>query len=371
MYSYMAAFSAGEPGLYTRYATMALDLQKALLGQLEHNSPEYKFNLGEYYFLTGERGKSRALLEYVMENVPADSPLKARAAHHLSTMAKASGDENAYTYYLALSALADLTSATREVASLQELGSALYSRGDVSRSYTYLTQALASAVECGAALRMIESSRSLPIIERAYTGELSSKRRTIYFILAILVVMVIVLVITMITLNHKMHRLRVLQANLRQANQTKEIYISQFLNLCSIYMDKLNQFCNIANRKITTGKVDDLYRLTKSGKFVEEQSKEFYEVFDNAFLHLYPNFLEQVNALLQPDARIELRDGELLNTDLRILAFLRLGITESTRIAQVLNYSLNTIYSYRNRMRARAINRDTFEDDIMKLKSES
>ena len=156
---------------------------------------------------------------------------------------------------------------------------------------------------------------------------------------------------------------------LRQANQTKDVYISQFLNLCSIYMDKLNQFCKIANRKITTGKVDDLYRLTKSGKFVEDQSKEFYEVFDNAFLHLYPTFVVQVNELLNPDQRIVLKEGELLNTDLRILAFMRLGIEESSRIAQVLNYSLNTIYAYRNRLKARATNRDTFEDDIMKIKS--
>ena len=136
-------------------------------------------------------------------------------------------------------------------------------------------------------------------------------------------------------------------------------------------MDKLNQLSNIVNRKIATGKIDDLYRLTKSGKFVEEQSREFYNVFDNAFIHLYPNFVKQVNALLRPDQQIELKDDEVLNTDLRILAFMRLGIEESARIAQVLNYSLNTIYAYRNRTKARAINRDTFEADIMKISSES
>ncbi|MCM1032211.1 MAG: DUF6377 domain-containing protein [Odoribacter sp.] len=369
MYSYMAAFSAGEDQLHSQYNSKALELQRRLLDVLPKESMEYKFNLGEYYFLTGQNGKSRALLEYVMENTPVTSPLRARAAHHLSSMANDHGDENAYTYYLAQSALADLSAATREVASLQELGNHLYSKGDVDRSYYYLTEALSNAVECGAPLRMIESSRSLPIIEHAYNEQLNSKRHTIYMILAILIVVVIVLVITMIVLNHKMHRLRVLEATLRQANHIKEVYISQFLNLCSIYMDKLNQFCKIANRKITAGKVDDLYRLTKSGKFVEEQSKDFYEVFDNAFLHLYPNFVEQVNALLRPDSRIILKEGEQLNTDLRILAFMRLGIEESPRIAQVLNYSLNTIYAYRNRTKARAINRDTFEEEIMKIKS--
>ena len=132
---------------------------------------------------------------------------------------------------------------------------------------------------------------------------------------------------------------------------------------------ELNQFCKIANHKLAAGQADDLYRMTKSGKFVEEQSKEFYDVFDNAFLHIYPNFIEDVNALLRPDCKIVLKDGELLNTDLRILAFMRLGIEDSPRIAQVLNYSLNTIYAYRNRLKARAVNRDTFEADVAKIES--
>ncbi len=136
-------------------------------------------------------------------------------------------------------------------------------------------------------------------------------------------------------------------------------------------MDKLNQFCKIATRKLAAGQSDELYRMTKSGKFIEEQSHEFYEVFDNAFLHIYPDFLTHVNALLRPDARIELKPGEMLNTDLRILAFMRLGIEESTRIAQVLNYSLNTIYSYRNRLKARALDKENFEKNVMNIPSVS
>lgn len=107
--------------------------------------------------------------------------------------------------------------------------------------------------------------------------------------------------------------------------------------------------------------------MTKSGKFVEENSREFYQIFDNAFLHIYPDFVDKVNALLRPDERIELRDGEQLNTDLRILAFMRLGIDESPKIAQVLNYSVHTIYTYRNKLKNRAVNRDTFESEVMRI----
>lgn len=367
MYSYMSAFSEADSPSKQLYKNKAKEAQFGLLKLLPKNSAEYKYNLGEYYFENNEKGKARALLESVFEDEPEMSNMRARAAHHLSTLAHERNDMNGYVFYLTQAAIADLTAATREVAALQELGNYLHTTKDVDRSYTYLTQALANAVECGATMRMIESSRSLPIIERAKAAQLESKQNIIYLVMSILLLILIGLVITLLLLRREMKRMRILQINLRQANKTKEVYISQFLSLCSIYMDKLNQFCKIANRKITTGKVDDLYKLTKSGRFVEEQSKEFYDVFDNAFLHLYPEFPKQVNALLKPGEHIELKEGELLNTDLRILAFLRLGIEDSSRIAQVLNYSVNTIYAYRNRIKAKAIDRTTFESDIMNI----
>lgn len=90
-------------------------------------------------------------------------------------------------------------------------------------------------------------------------------------------------------------------------------------------------------------------------------------MFDNAFIHIYPGFVDSVNALLQHDKQIVVAPGEILNTDLRILAFMRLGIDDSARIAQILNYSINTIYTYRNKLKNRAINRDTFENDVMHI----
>ena len=182
-------------------------------------------------------------------------------------------------------------------------------------------------------------------------------------------VLLIGLAVTLHILHRKNRQMNRMAMKLSEANGTKDVYISQFLNLCSIYMDKLTQFNKIVNRKLTTGKVDDLLKLTKQGKFIEEQSKEFYDVFDDAFLHLYPNFVSEINKLLRPEEKIELREGEKLNTDLRIIAFMRLGIEESTRIAQMLNYSVYTIYTYRNKLRNRAISRDTFENDIMNIKS--
>lgn len=368
MHSYIAAFFKSYPEVSVPHMQAALDLQSKLLLVLPKESPDYRFNEAEYNFLRGRNEVARVLLEEFVNTDP-NAKLRARAAHHLSSIAKSNGDNEAHTYYLAISADADVVSATREVASLQELGSTVYASGDINRAYLYLSSALENAVECGAPLRMIESSRALPIIELAHNSNMAKSRRIIYIILVAMSVLLIVLVVVMLLLRHEMKRMAALQENLRAANNAKEVYISQFLQLCSIYMDKLNQLCKIASRKLAAGQADELYRMTKSGKFIEEQSREFYDVFDNAFLHIYPNFVAQVNSLLRPDSRIHLAPGEVLNTDLRILAFMRLGIEESSRIAQILNYSLNTIYSYRNRLKSRAIDRENFESNVMKIDS--
>lgn len=367
MYSYISSSFGHYPSVADPLKAKSLRCQEELLKVLPPDSDEYKFNLGEYYFLLGRKEKAKVLLEEIIDSQPDNSNLRARAAHHLSSLARERGDADAYTYYLALSATADVLSATRDVLSLQELGAEIYDKGDVTRAHSYLSYALANAVECGAPLRMIDASRSLPIIESAHMSLIRKSRRTINWVLLAVSVMLLVLIGTMLVLRHQMHKMTVLQTRLKAANNAKEVYISQFLQLCSIYMDKLNQFCKIASRKLAAGQSDELYRMTKSGKFIEEQSSEFYEVFDNAFLHIYPDFVAQVNALLRPDAQIELRPGELLNTDLRILAFMRLGIEESARIAQVLNYSLNTIYSYRNRLKAKAVDKDNFERNVMNI----
>lgn len=270
---------------------------------------------------------------------------------------------------MAQSAIADIKIATLEVMSLQELGELMYQKGDIKRAYRYLAVALDNAVQCNAAMRMLQTAKIIPIIEKAHTAEIEQWRYLIYYIVGGLAILLIVLLVTLFFFRREVLKMRLLQKNLENANNTKEVYISKFLSLCSIYMDKLNQFSRFVNRKISAGQVDDLHKMTKSGKFVEEQNRDFYEVFDDAFLHLYPSFVEKVNELLRPEEKIILGEEEKLNTDLRILAFMRLGIEEGAKVAQILNYSVNTIYAYRNKLKNRAINRDTFDADIMQIPS--
>lgn len=371
MYSYIASFYSKQSEAYERWHGKSMESQRLLLDVLPSTDYRYKLNKGEYDFAMGDFAQAKASLLDLVAHLPETDNQYARATHLLAEIARANGDRDEEMYYLTLSAIGDTRSATREVTSLQELGVMLFdsTNSDVSRAYNYLSTALANAVECKATMRMIQSSAALPIIEQAHKAEIDIWRTRIYMIIAVMAILLVVLAVVLIVLRRDIGRMRLLQASLEKANQVKEVYISQFLNLCSIYMDKLNQLCKTVNRKISTNKVDDLYKITKSGKFVEEESKEFYAVFDDAFLHIYPTFVTSVNALLRDDAKIELRDDERLNTDLRILAFMRLGIEDSTRIAQILNYSVYTIYTYRNRLKNRAIDRANFEADIMKISS--
>lgn len=240
----------------------------------------------------------------------------------------------------------------------------LYSIGDVERAHTFLNAALESAVACHAETRMLQTAKALPVIESVHRRRIEQSRHAMVAAIAVLVPVVIALLVALFMYRRQIEKRRRLQTHLEEANRIKETYISQFLDLCSVYMDKLNQFCKIANRKISAGKVDELYKLTSSGKLIENQSREFYSVFDNAFLHICPDFVTNVNRLMQPEHQFELRDPATLNTDLRILALMRLGIFDSGRMTQTLNYSINTIYTYRNKLKNYAINRDTFEEDI-------
>ena len=167
-------------------------------------------------------------------------------------------------------------------------------------------------------------------------------------------------------LHHSNSQLKEMNHTLSETNYIKEEYIGRYMDQCSSYLDKMDLYRRSLNKIAAAGKVEELYKAIKSSQFLEEELKEFYANFDMTFLQLFPNFVEEFNALLvepmQPKA------GELLNTELRIFALIRLGITDSTKIAQFLRYSVTTIYNYRTRVRNKALGeRDEFEAKVMKI----
>lgn len=156
-------------------------------------------------------------------------------------------------------------------------------------------------------------------------------------------------------------KLSCVNSELSDANQLKEAYISHFLDVCSSYISKLKKFQSELNKKAVEKKLNELYKILKSNEMIDQELKELYENFDNIFLHLYPNFIRDFNKLLVDSARFDINATEL-TIELRIFALIRLGITDSSRIASFLHYSANTIYNYRARMRNKAsVPREDFE----------
>lgn len=365
MYSYISSFFINYPETHDYWNRKAIIHRDSLLQRLDHSTLTYDLNYGEDLIDKGEFKKAKVVLLNLLDHITPNSNLYARACHMLAMIAREKENKEEETYYLAMSAMADIKGAVREVMSLQELGVMMSENNNINRAYDYLSAALTNAVECNATMRIVQSSSALPLIQKAHADQMEAWRYRIYMVIGCIIIVLIVLVIALLALRKQMRKQNQLKVKLLSANHVKEIYISQFFRLCSIYIDKLNQFCKIANRKISSGQVDDLYKITKSGKLVEEQSEEFYKLFDDAFLHIYPTFVEDVNSLLKE--KIVLKDGELLNNDLRILAFMRLGLEDTNQVAIILNYSVNTIYAYRNKLRNRAYDRDNFEQNIMAI----
>ena len=159
--------------------------------------------------------------------------------------------------------------------------------------------------------------------------------------------------------------LKNLNNQLSEANKTKEEYVGLFMDLCSSYIDKLGQYMEIVKRKIIVKQIDDLYKLSNSPKTIQKELEEFLLNFDNAFLNLYPTFVEDFNKLLSDEGKIILKKDEKMNTELRIFALIRLGISDSSKIAAFLHYSPQTIYNYRTRVKNYAnIDRNDFEKNI-------
>lgn len=335
----------------------------------------------------------RMLMEYY--NKPSlDDHSEAMLTYTLSEGYRLKGDKQGQKHYLALSAIADLKSAVKEYVSLRKLASLVYDEGDIDRAYNYLKCSLEDATLCNARLRTLEISQVFPIIDQAY--QLKTKRQqqemkvslicisllSVFLLVAIFFVYkqmkkvaaarreVVDTNTLLQELNEELHdsnsQLKEMNHTLSEANYIKEEYIGRYMDQCSTYLDKMDLYRRSLNKIAAAGRVEELYKAIKSSQFLDEELKEFYANFDMTFLQLFPNFVEEFNALLTEP--MQPKPGELLNTELRIFALIRLGITDSTKIAQFLRYSVTTIYNYRTRVRNKALGeRDEFETKVMQI----
>ena len=305
------------------------------------------------------------------------------------------GDNDAQMQYLVKSAESDLEGCIRENTSLRMIADRLFDEGDIDRAYRYMRVAVDDANFYGTRLRNIQSSRIVPKILNAYQTKQERNHRNMMWLLAAISVIAAMLVVGVIAIYQLLKRYRRLneqkknineqlrQVNarlgetveqlhesnglLREREKLKEEYIARFLTLSSRFIDRGEEQRKALYRLYRDRKGEDLLRELKSTHYGNENAQLFYENFDNAFLNIFPNFVDEVNRLLRDDGKIEVKQGKRLTTESRVLALIRIGITDNQSIANILRASLTTIYTYRSKLKARAIDKDGFEARVQAI----
>ncbi len=364
LYSYMMSYVADQSLMFDVYLKHYLACDDSLLRNLPANDEFCIFLRGERAVGDGRFRDARQLLAYLMDRLPSQSNLYGMAAYQMAEVYRNQGNETMYASFLAKAAVSDIESAVKEGMALPALANWLYTQGQLDDAFEYINFALEDATAGNARMRTVAIAAMVPIIDQAYRKQISDSRDRLWVFLIITLVLVALTVFLIVYLARQIRLSRSAHAKLESIASMQESYIGTFVGLCSSYADRLDSLTKLVSVKISTGKTDELLKMIKSGRYGDPKNEEFYRRFDEAFLDLYPGFVFSINRLLRPDEQIELKKGEGLTPELRIYAFVKLGVSESTRIAQVLHYSVSTIYAYRNKMRNKAINRESFDADV-------
>ena len=335
----------------------------------------------EKYIVNGKADTALVMLNDALKDV-VDERQKVYIYYTLSEAYNMKKDTEKEIYYLILTAIADLESSVREYASLQKLAHLMYEQGDIDRAYKYLSCSMEDAVACNARLRFIEVTEFFPIIDKAYKLKEEKERvvsRTMLISVSLLSLFLLVAIFFLYRWMKKLSAMRhdlslaneqmqVVNKELEQTGKIKEVYIARYLDRCVNYLDKLETYRRSLAKLAMASRIEDLFKAIKSEQFIRDERDEFYNEFDKSFLKLFPNFISAFNELLVEEARVYPKSDELLTTELRIFALIRLGVVDSNRIAHFLGYSLATIYNYRSRMRNKAVgDKDQFEQNVMNL----
>ena len=333
------------------------------------------------------------LKEYPTLNV--DDRRMAYVAYSISDIYRLMGNREKEKQYLIVSAIADIKSAVKEYISLRRLATLLYEDGDIERSYLYMKRALEDAIYCNARLRVIEVSDIMPIINKAYEDKTQREKHVTLLALVSISVLSLMLIGLVLLLRRQMKKLSITQRALRdknaelyklndvlsktndalsesndslsEASRIKDMYIAQFMTECSTYIDKMELYRKQLRKVATTGSKTELLDILKSPTFIEKEVDAFFATFDATFLSLFPNFVHDFNQLLLPESQVVNKKDKRLNTELRICALIRLGISDNERLAAFLRCSKATIYSYRSRTRLKSLQPDLFEEQLMNL----
>jgi len=271
---------------------------------------------------------------------------------------RALGNQEEEKRYLIIAACADLQGAIREYIALRELALLLYHEGDIEHAYRYMTCAIEDANAGDMRSRSLEISTIYPIIAKAYQRQETIRTRMLYGLIVSITLLAGMLSLFLIYIARK-------REQLRHSNRIRTVYIGHYMEMTSTLIERFDNWRKTLNAQAKAGDIKKLTAELASQHFTQEQLTVFYRDFDEALLAIFPDFIEEVRALLADGTEFSIKPGERLNTDLRVLGCIRLGINDSKQISSFLRYSLSTIYNSRTRMRNLAKgNRDEFEKKV-------
>jgi hypothetical protein len=347
------------------------------------NSFEYIYYNGLKFLKSGSIDKAISNLKLLIDKYKLTDHQFAVTSSTLSDIYIRNNQPEKAIALLIQAAIADVKSSTKEAAAMTTLAQLLHQRGDVKNAYMYIKQAMNDAVYYGARQRKIQVGAILPIIAGEQISYVEQQRKVLFFYASLLTVLAIIVVVFAVIIYKQLQKLKladkvILEANhnlqesinkLNEADKIKEEYIGYYFNLIAEYINKLDKFKRSVDNKLTTKRYDDIRLLVNNINLTKEREELFIN-FDKAFLKIFPNFVADYNALFCEENRVKLLPNQLLNTDLRIFALVRLGISDTEKIAHILEYSVNTIYNYKARIKGKSnISNDEFEHKIMAIKA--
>jgi hypothetical protein len=400
----------GELSYYTR-----LDDMRQLYQRKEQHYKQLMFEYlpatSESCFLRREQAaqaegklkEAMAINDEWMKTVEPGSHPYALTALYRYIEYKLQGDSTQMLYWLTESVLADIRNAAMDQGSMWELANELMLSDDVDRASRYISYTSDCANRYGSRQRNWQIAPLLTHIANEYKSQSERTTSQLWGTLIVISILALLLLGALFFVhrrNTQLHaarndlktsndelasanrllatqkdelsqlnsQLSTLNSQLSESNRVKEEYIGRFMSLCAQYIDKLDNYRKMVNKKMKNKELDELFQISKSTELKEKELEELYENFDTVFLHLFPNFIDDFNALLQPEMQIHPKEENRLTTDIRIFALIRLGFEDSSKIAEFLHYSVNTIYNYRARIKNGALgNREQFENRVKTL----
>ena len=376
---------------FQEYTDSSQYYRQLILKIAPKDSYDYIFNQATYISEKGDNDGAIKMLEAYMKNLKQGERRYSIVTSTLAYFYSKKDEAQLQERYFLLSAISDMKGAILENNSLRRLSIILLDRGDFKKAYEYLLCASNDARQYGSRLRSMQAARISPLITQAYDMERAlTQHRTnlLLIILSVITLLLIGTVVYILSLIKKRHQANIkiskmnaelslhneeierMNNQMKESNRIKDEYIGRFLELSSNLILKNEERSKVLNRLARDRKLELLYGELKSQKPLNESVHLFHQNFDTAFLNIYPTFISEVNQLLTEDNQFEVHEeAGKLTTELRILALIRLNITDNQKIADILQSSITTIYTYRSKLKSRAKSKATFEDDVRRIET--